>query len=316
MRQATIAIIHSDTRDGRTFQSCREFLRSCSRIIPLSQGQTNHGGEAAGGLTFPAVAGEQVITTEGADAGDVNRFTGQAAADQGVGVRFPKVEMVPCAGPGGKKEGCGVRPNAVDGGGADLVANLVTAGTRRGTDARDQVIRTTTQIDHSADGGRNDTRDGRPPGSVGKPNRSTQAISDEHNRTIAAFTQHRQPWSSGHEPIGASGAAPPLGHQDLAPVDLLQEGRVLQIQDAGDFPSRRGRIVSDLLHIGSLPGSHKMRNPDGLQRNEPPDQPPVRQVFQPEPAAAISLCFRHRSPYRPVVHGFACGVSVIVPRMS
>lgn len=56
--------------------------------------QPDDRGEAAGGDAFLAVAGEQVVATEGADAGDVNRSAGQTATHQGVRVGLPKIEVI------------------------------------------------------------------------------------------------------------------------------------------------------------------------------------------------------------------------------
>jgi hypothetical protein len=103
------------------------------------------------------------------------------------------------------------------------------------------------------------------------------SIGDQYQGTIAALAEQGQSSGRSHQSIRRAGQSSLLAHQDMTPVDLIQKGYLVKTQNAGNVPPHCRGIVSNLIHIGTLPGRHEVGYTESLQRHEATRQPPVSQ---------------------------------------
>lgn len=184
--------------------------------------------------------------------------------------------MAFAAGPG-PKERFRLRADPLNRCHANLIANLVTFRAGRWANTGDQIARLTPQRHHPPYDRRNDPCHGGPPGGMRETSGSVLSVGDQYQRAIATLAQQRQPCGGGHQSIGRASQSPCLTCQDLTAMDLIQKGNVVKAQNSCDLTPRGSRVISNEIHIGTLPSGDEVGYTQSLQRREAASQPPVGQ---------------------------------------
>jgi len=238
--------------------------------------------ESPGPGSFTAMAGEEVFAAHRAKTCDMDVLPPKAAPAEGVYVRCPQVEVRPDRAR--SKKGLGIGTDPMEGSLNHVLAHLIAVRLDAGTDAGHKVLSAAAKPHHPIDEMGHHARDRGPPRGVCKSHGPCPSIGHQDERAIPALAHQAQTRLGRAESIRPTLQSAAGTHEDLAAVNLSQEGSPAQIQHLGDLCANPIRVVTDCVHIRSLPGGHQMGDADLIQRGKPPDEPAVAKRLQPETA--------------------------------